>query len=49
MTLQLEDLKGSLAGDSAARMIPALFLFGSVKFYLAGVLERGKERKQQKL
>lgn len=32
----------TLAGESVARMIPALFLFGSVKFYLAGVFEGGK-------
>lgn len=32
----------TIAGESVARMIPALFLFGSVKFYLAGVFEGGK-------
>lgn len=32
----------TLTGESVARMIPALFLFGAVKFYLAGVFEGGK-------
>lgn len=32
----------TLGGESFARMIPALFLFGAVKFYLAGVFEGGK-------